>query len=332
MNHFIFEQFPVLETARLLLKPPSYDEIEALFELYREEETMKYYGLFPVSEKESLSQLIDIHYKNFDQKKALRFFIYLKESQEMIGTLGFHHWVPQAERAEVGYLLNQKHLRQGYMKEALNALIHFCFFELGLSRVEALTYPENEASKALLLGLGFQAEGLLRSYAKFRDQNQDLYMYGLLFHEYQKENPVHLLPKAERDFTYVILIAFCEEGLLWVRHKERDTLELPAGHVAEGECAQEAAERELWEETGALVYDLYEIFDYEVNQGGLTQYGRVYGAHVLKRGSLYHEIAEVKILTQLPPNLTYPQIQPLLYREGLRRLDLAQILEERRDK
>ena len=38
-------------------------------------------------------------------------------------------------------------------------------------------------------------------------------------------------------------------------HKERDTWESPGGHIDEGETPLEAAERELYEETGAIDFD-----------------------------------------------------------------------------
>ena len=50
--------------------------------------------------------------------------------------------------------------------------------------------------------------------------------------------------------TYVVIGAREEGKWIFVRHKERDSWELPAGHIEPGETSFEAAKRELFEETG----------------------------------------------------------------------------------
>ncbi len=57
---------------------------------------------------------------------------------------------------------------QGYMSEALRAMLAYGFETLELNRIEALVMPENEASAILLLRLGFSEEGVLREYAFFK--------------------------------------------------------------------------------------------------------------------------------------------------------------------
>ena len=66
------------------------------------------------------------------------------------------------------------------MAEALAAVLTFGFTAMGLNRVEALTFPQNTASKSLLDKLGFQAEGLLREYEFIKGAAQDMAIYSLL--------------------------------------------------------------------------------------------------------------------------------------------------------
>jgi ribosomal-protein-alanine N-acetyltransferase len=55
--------------------------------------------------------------------------------------------------------------------------------ELGIARIQATVEPWNNASQRMLVRLGFQREGLLRSYASWRGGRQDVYLYSLLERE-----------------------------------------------------------------------------------------------------------------------------------------------------
>lgn len=59
---------------------------------------------------------------------------------------------------EVGYWLGRPHWNQGYASEAVSAITDFAFDTLGLGRVEAVTFKENEASARVLAKLGFRLE------------------------------------------------------------------------------------------------------------------------------------------------------------------------------
>ena len=126
-------------------------------------------------------------------------------------------------------------------------------------------------------------------------------------------------PSFEPDmaFTYSIISARYENSWIFVRHQDRSTWEIAGGHIEMGETSYDAASRELMEETGALRFSLDCVATYSVIKDGLTGYGRLYLAEVLELGEVpdHSEIAEVIFLDHLPENLTYPDIQPLLFRK-----------------
>jgi 8-oxo-dGTP diphosphatase len=118
----------------------------------------------------------------------------------------------------------------------------------------------------------------------------------------------------EDRLTYVVIGARQGDNWIFVRHRDRDTWEMPAGHIERGESADQAAVRELYEESGAVRPDLEHLCDYEVTVDGNTEYGRLYDAVVHEREELLtHETVEVRLAAELPENLTYPAVQTILF-------------------
>lgn len=60
----------------------------------------------------------------------------------------------------------------------------------------------------------------------------------------------------EENIKFAVITAFYEDKIVVVRHKDRNTWEIPSGHKEENETSLDAAKRELFEETGAKVFDL----------------------------------------------------------------------------
>ena len=67
-------------------------------------------------------------------------------------------------RGEIGYELEADARGRGAATRGVGLLVDWAFRELGMRRVQALVHPDNEASMAVLERLGFEREGLLRSY------------------------------------------------------------------------------------------------------------------------------------------------------------------------
>ena len=114
--------------------------------------------------------------------------------------------------------------------------------------------------------------------------------------------------------TFVVIATMHDDKWLYVRHKERDTFEVPGGHIEQNETPLEAAMRELYEESGALVYSLDMVCPYGVERDGVpTSYGLLYFAKVERFGELPdYEMKERAFFETVPELLTYPDIQPLL--------------------
>ena len=51
---------------------------------------------------------------------------------------------------------------------------------------------------------------------------------------------------ADADIRIAVVMARYQGKWIWCRHKDRDTWELPGGHLENGEMPMEAAKRELY--------------------------------------------------------------------------------------
>jgi len=139
------------------------------------------------------------------------------------------------------------------------------------------------------------------------------------------EMVVNFYEEAEDSLLkFAVIIAKTGGKYIFCRHRERETWEVPGGHREPGERISDTAERELYEETGALDFDMVPVCVYSVgaeeSMDGKESFGMLYYAEVRSlEGELHSEIERIMITDVLPKRWTYPKIQPLLLEEAGRR-------------
>jgi ribosomal-protein-alanine N-acetyltransferase len=158
--------FPALETKRLILRSFVGDDVEFLYRHFSDRQS-------------EATDLIEF-YKAQQGARSNRWCIVRKVDNKAIGTCGYHHWVPPHRRAEIGYDLSPQAWGQGYMTEALRAVLTHGFDQMKLHRTDALVFGENGKSIRLLERLGFQSEGVLRDYFCLNGVFYDHRLFALL--------------------------------------------------------------------------------------------------------------------------------------------------------
>jgi 8-oxo-dGTP diphosphatase len=114
---------------------------------------------------------------------------------------------------------------------------------------------------------------------------------------------------------YSVVTARFLSNWVFVRHHQRDTFEIPGGHIEENETPTETAKRELMEETGAIKFSLVCVSTYSITEGDETRFGKLYFAEISEMGPVpdISEICDIIFMDNLPAPVTYPDIQPLLF-------------------
>ena len=118
------------------------------------------------------------------QGSAVPLFIFRRADEVLLGAITLDNIRRgPAQAATLGYWIGQVHARQGYMREAIGAVVHHAFRELDLSRVEAACLPENAASRGVLEKAGFKYEGVAQSYLQIAGRWRNHVLYAHLRHD-----------------------------------------------------------------------------------------------------------------------------------------------------
>ncbi len=130
----------------------------------------------------------------------------------------------------------------------------------------------------------------------------------------------------DKLLKFAVIISKHNGKWVFCKHKERSTYEIPGGHREPNEDISETAKRELYEETGALQFDIIPVCVYsvagknKVNQTGEETYGMLFYAEIQTfEDELHSEMERVDLFDSFPTEWTYPLIQPLLIEEYIRR-------------
>lgn len=120
-----------------------------------------------------------------------------------------------------------------------------------------------------------------------------------------------------KQYKYVVICSYYEGKWLLSKHKKRTTWETQGGHIEPGETPAQAAQRELYEESGVNDAELYPVCDYYGYDSQSHSNGMVFLAVIRHLGVLPEsEMKETALFDTIPEELTYPNVSPRLYAEA----------------
>lgn len=172
--------FPAIYTERLELNALIPEDVEDLFKLRSEEESMKYIGRKMAVTLQDAQELMDRTHELFKNEEGINWGIKEKGSSTLMGTIGFYRMKKEHYRAEVGYQLRLPFLRKGFMHEALKAVVEYGFKEMKWHTIEADVNPDNIASRKLLEKNDFTLNGFFKDSFFFDGKFYDSVIYSKL--------------------------------------------------------------------------------------------------------------------------------------------------------
>lgn len=177
-----------IETERLTLRPPQHADFNAWSALRRQSRDF----LTPWEPTWAADHLTRKAFTNrvywaqraIRQGSAVPLFLVRREDATLLGAITLDHIKRgPAQSGITGYWIGEAFQRQGYMREAILALVHYAFTTLDLSRIEAGCLPENNPSRSLLESCGYKYEGVAQSYLQINGRWRNHVLYANLRHD-----------------------------------------------------------------------------------------------------------------------------------------------------
>ncbi|QDL94297.1 GNAT family N-acetyltransferase (plasmid) [Paroceanicella profunda] len=183
----LFRQAPQvrINTARLVLRPPRREDHQPWATLRREGHGFLAHWE-PVRAADHLSpqafrNRVAWAKRAIETERAVPLFLERKEDGTLLGAITLDNIRRgPAQSATVGYWVGEAFARQGYMSEALEAVVAHAFARMDLSRIEAACLPENTPSRGLLERVGFKYEGVAQSYLQINGRWRTHVLYATL--------------------------------------------------------------------------------------------------------------------------------------------------------
>jgi ribosomal-protein-alanine N-acetyltransferase len=150
--------YPNLLTKRLILKPITYKDTEALFNLLTEPEVSLYNNFGDITNKHDVRALIQQDLEHSYLNCGIRWSINSVDNI-FLGSCGVHEYDEKKSSATIGYEISAQYWRNGYMFEALTKMIAYLLSEdshFNVKCIIANTLELNIASIKLLKKLGFK--------------------------------------------------------------------------------------------------------------------------------------------------------------------------------
>ena len=175
-----------LRSQRLLLRPLCATDAPFVLALFSDAGFMRFGSTAPFASLDQADALVQRDIKAMAAGERIRLGIERTADGSLIGICTLFDLDAQSRKAEIGYGLQTPAWGQGYMHEALCALLDYGFAELGLNRVQAEIDPANTGSARSLQRLGFVREGLLRESCIVNGVVSDSALHGLLRRDWRQ--------------------------------------------------------------------------------------------------------------------------------------------------
>jgi len=149
----------IARSDRLTLRAPTLDDLDALAALWSDPETMRYIGKGVPWARSDVRERLERAIRTHAETGMTFWTVVRNDDQTVLGQGGVVPIAFNGPEHELGYRLGRDHWGKGYATEVARLAASYAFDSLGLDRLVAVTYPENEPSRRVLIKAGFRATG-----------------------------------------------------------------------------------------------------------------------------------------------------------------------------
>jgi RimJ/RimL family protein N-acetyltransferase len=177
----------MLESDRLLLRPFTADDFEALFAIQSRADVARWLYWGPRGEDEvraNLDEMVASTVLGRDGDR-ISFAVMLKETSELIGYGGLFLLSAEHRQGEIGFVFHPDHHGKGYATETARLLLKLAFDEYAMHRVIGRLEPRNKRSARLLERLGMRQEAHFVENEFVKGEWQSELVYALLEDEWR---------------------------------------------------------------------------------------------------------------------------------------------------
>jgi [ribosomal protein S5]-alanine N-acetyltransferase len=157
-----------VETERLRLRSLEADDAERLFEIYGDAETMRFVGRTgrPIADLGATERAIEA----IRSHQAFHGFglwaMDERDGSPLVGVAGLAWVEGHGPDVEAAYILRRDRWGRGYATEALGAVLEIGHEQLGMDRIVALAYVENDTSRRVMEKAGMRPDGAVEAYGR----------------------------------------------------------------------------------------------------------------------------------------------------------------------
>lgn len=177
-----------LETRRLLLRPFTVSDAQAMFYHWASDKMVTKYLTWPAHRSPSdTAAVLERWVESYQDMDYYHWAITLKDREgELIGSIGVTNRIDKiVQMAHIGYCIGRDWWHQGITSEALKRVMSFLFEDIGLQRIESRHDPRNPNSGLVMKKCGMRYEGTLRCADWNNEGICDACYYGMLAGEWR---------------------------------------------------------------------------------------------------------------------------------------------------
>lgn len=157
--------YPILENKRALLRPLEQQDAGSLAAIALSQPQLYRYTSATIFSEEDLIKYISQAITERNEKKAIPFLIFDKQTNAVAGTTRYGNIEEHHKRAEIGWTwIDEKCHGTGLNKAMKYLMLQHAFEIMDLNRVEIKTNEQNQRSRRAIESIGGQYEGLFRSH------------------------------------------------------------------------------------------------------------------------------------------------------------------------